>query len=119
MASSAELQARRGRVSRVRRRVIAGASLLFAVLSAAIAVQLTTGHDPALASAAKAQPDAATKPDTSSSATGTDPPDGAGEPPWMGGGGPYPGDESAGDPGSDNSAGPSSGQVAPLTTRQS
>lgn len=91
---SAELAVRRHRVRRIRRRVVAGASVLFAVLTAAIAVQLSTGHDPALASTAKAQ--AATVPN-----------------PAM----PNPAMPSS--PGSDDSAGSPLGQVAPLTTGQS
>jgi hypothetical protein len=111
MASlSAELAARRERVSRIRRRVITGASALFVVLTAAIAVQLTTGHDPALASAAKAQAAPAVKPNPSSSV------DPAGPDPRSFDPGSF--DPGAASPGSDSSGG-TSGQVAPLTTGQS
>lgn len=111
---SPDLETRRQRVSRIRRRVVGGAVSLFALGTGAIALQLATGHDPALA---KAAADAAatssnrSAPSTPRSSSGGDdgPPAGPG---WGGGG-------SSSSDGASGSSASSSGQVAPLTTGQS
>ena len=142
---SPTLEARRARVARIRRRVIGGASGLFLLSTGAIVVQLVTGHDPALASAAAAKA-AASRAVTSSSRSalpdgprgrsGYGPPRGwdrhRGEG-WYGGGGggPYGGGGGScgggGAPGGGVPGGGSADQppssppsgVAPLTTHQS
>jgi hypothetical protein len=113
-SSSPDLDARRRRISRIRRRVVAGALAVFVLGTGAITLQLVAGHDPALAkataeTAATSGDQSAPSSSTSSSGGGFGPPPGHG---WRGGG------SSSGD-GSSGSPGTSSGQVAPLTTGQS
>jgi hypothetical protein len=106
---SPDLEARRGRVSRIRRRVVGGAVALFAVGTGAITLQLVTGHDPALAKAAAeaaAASSGRSAPSTSTSSSGS-------------GHGPPGGSESSSPDGASGSSGSSSGPVAPLTTGQS
>ena len=43
------LEIRRGRVRRIRRRVVGGATAVFVATTGSILVQLSSGHDPALA----------------------------------------------------------------------
>jgi hypothetical protein len=133
---SPALEARRARVSRIRRRVIGGASGLFFITTGAIVVQLVSGHDPALAHAAAARaasagstgwhrhdhggfgdPDAGGS--TNPNARGFTDPDGSGtgQPPSSTG---QPPSGTGQPPGTDGqSPGSPSQQVAPLTTRQS
>jgi hypothetical protein len=134
--SSPAFEARRARVARIRRCVIGGASGLFLLSTGAIVVQLVTGHDPALASAAaKAATSRAVTPSSSRSALPYGPGGGSGYGPpggwdrhrgegWYGGGsGGGGGGGGGGAPGGGGSAdqGPSSppSGVAPLTTHQS
>jgi uncharacterized membrane protein YgcG len=135
-SSCPDLEARRRRVSRIRRRVVGGAVALFALATGAITPQLVTGRDPALA---KATAEAtATSSDRSAASTSASFqgclravrrrwPGGSGRGRWHGYGG-YPGSDSGSGPsgsvaggGSSSSGGSSgsSGQVAPLTTVQS
>lgn len=105
-AISSELRARRRRVARIRRRVIGGASGLFVAATAAIVVQLVTGHDPALARSAAGSGSASAGRSSAASGYPTTP---------GGGGWAEPGDGSWWG----SSSGAPSGQVAPLTTSQS
>jgi hypothetical protein len=116
-SSSPDLEARRSRVSRIRRRVAGGAVALFALGTGAITLQLVTGHDPALAKAAAGV--AATSRDRQHGFGGLRGPgypgfDGGSDPSGSGAGG-----GSSSSDGASGSSGPSAGQVAPLTTGQS
>jgi hypothetical protein len=66
---SSVLQAQRARVHRVRRRVIGGATALFAATTGGILFQLASGHDPALARSSSSAKQVSSS--TSAVATGT------------------------------------------------
>lgn len=107
------LKARRERVNRIRRRVAGGAAGLFFVSTAAIVVQMVTGHDPVLAraNAARARTAASARTARSAPAPQT-------VAPGQGTGGPPPGSGGQDIPGG-SEAPPSSGQISPMTTGQS
>lgn len=117
--SSPDLQARRSRVKRIRRRVVGAAIALFALGTGAITLQLVTGHDPALAKATAEA--AATSGDRSAPSTSTSSPGGGYGPPAGAGGSGGGRERRHGDGGygGRGSPGSSSGLVAPLTTGQS